>query len=348
VFTSGTTGTPRGAMFGEREIEAIARSDVPSWDDPDAWGGGGHMLASTQFAHIGFMTKLAWYLRLGTTTHLLDRWRADDVLRLVSEHRMASIGGVAPQLALLLRHPEFDSFDLSSVKTIVMGGAHSPPALVQEARRRVGAAYSIRYSSTESGGVGTGTAFDADDDEALHTIGRPRADVEVEVRDDGGAPVPTGEIGELCLRSPCMMRGYWRDPEATAEALRGGWLHTGDLAFMDDRGLIHLAGRKKEMFVRGGYNVYPVEVEAVLASHPAVADVVVVPRPDPVLGEIGVAVVVSRSPGDPPSLDELRTFGAQQLAAYKLPQALRLVAELPLTTMQKVDRRKLADLERTA
>lgn len=336
VFTSGTTGTPKGAMFGNRELSAVTSSDVG-----DRWGGGGAMLASTQFAHVGFMTKLPWYLRLGTTTYLLDRWRAHDVLQLVHDHRMTSIGGVAPQVALMLRDPDFDTFDFSAVRTIIMGGALSPPALVDEARRRFGAAYSIRYSSTESGGVGTATAFDADDAEALFTVGRPRGDVEIEIRDERDERLPDGEVGEICLRSSAMMRGYWRDPDATAVTLRGGWLHSGDLALIDERGLLRLAGRKKEMFIRGGYNVYPVEVEAVLSSHPAVREIAVVPRPDEVMGEIGVAVVVPRHPGSPPTLAELRAFGGTSLASYKLPEAVVVRHELPLTAMQKVDRRLL-------
>ncbi len=258
---------------------------------------------------------------------------------------MPSIGGVAPQLALLLREPDFDDFDLSAVKTIVMGGALSPPALVREARRRIDAAYSIRYSSTESGGIGTATAFDADEDEALFTVGRPRPGVELEIRDPDDRAVAPGEVGEICLRSPTQLRGYWRDPDATAATLRDGWVHSGDLGRIDEAGCLRLAGRAKEMFVRGGYNVYPLEVEAVLASHPEVREVAVVPRPDPVMGEIGVAVVVPRRPGEPVSLDELRRFGAQRLSSHKLPEAVRVVDALPLTPMQKVDRRALADHE---
>jgi acyl-CoA synthetase (AMP-forming)/AMP-acid ligase II len=336
IFTSGTTGTPKGAMFANAELAAITASDVG-----DKWGGGGSMLASTQFAHVGFMTKLPWYLRLGTTTYLLDRWRARDVLQLVHDHRMSSIGGVAPQVALMLREPDFDTFDFTRVKTIIMGGALSPPALVEEARTRFGAAYSIRYSSTESGGVGTATAFDADDDEAFFTVGRPRGDVAIEVRDVDDRAVAAGEVGEICLRSSSMMRGYWRDPETTADVLRGGWLHTGDLGYLDGRGCLRLAGRQKEMFIRGGYNVYPVEVEAVLASHPAVADIAVIPRAEPVMGEIGVAVIVPKRGHAAPTLEQLRAFGGERLTSYKLPEAIEIVDELPLTAMQKVDRRAL-------
>jgi len=274
--------------------------------------------------------------------HLQPKWRAGETLRLIHDFRMAAVGGVAPQVALLLRHPDFDSYDFSCVKTIVMGGAASPPALVREAKERFGAAYSIRYSSTESGGIGLGTAFDAADEEALFTIGRPRAETEVEIRDDAGAPVAPGDVGELFLRSPYMMRGYWRDDEATAATIVDGWIRTGDLARVDERGLFRLAGRKKEMFIRGGYNVYPMEVEAVLASHDGVAAVAVVPRPDPVMGELGVAVVVPADRAAPPTLDDLRAFAAERLAPYKLPEALRVVDELPLTAMQKIDRAALA------
>jgi acyl-CoA synthetase (AMP-forming)/AMP-acid ligase II len=141
------------------------------------------------------------------------------------------------------------------------------------------------------------------------------------------------------------MDGYWRDPEATAATLVGGWLRTGDLGSVDERGNLRLAGRTKEMFIRGGYNVYPAEVEGVLADHPAVAEVALVPRPDEVMGELGVAVIVPSDPARPPTLDEVRAFLEPKLARYKLPEAIRVVTELPRTPMQKIDRRALAAVE---
>ena len=140
------------------------------------------------------------------------------------------------------------------------------------------------------------------------------------------------------------MAGYWRDDEGTAATLVDGWLRTGDLGTIDDRGNLRLAGRTKEMFIRGGYNVYPAEVEAVLADHPLVREIVVVPRPDDVMGELGVAVVVPTDAANPPSLEDLRSFAEARLARYKLPEAIRVVAEIPLTPMQKVDRRALTVL----
>jgi acyl-CoA synthetase (AMP-forming)/AMP-acid ligase II len=329
VFTSGTTGEPKGAVFRNRQLAAITMFDTGG-----VWGGGGPMLASTELAHVGFMTKLPWYLRAGSRIHMLKRWRAEDALRTISEQGMASVGGIAAQVALMLRLPNFDDYDVSSVKAIIVGGGPSPAAVIDEAKRRFGAAYSVRYSSTESGGVGTLTAFDAPEDETLYTVGRPRDGIDLRIEDD-----------EILLRSPAMMSEYWRDPENTAATIIDGWLHTGDLGSIDDAGCVRLIGRRKEMFIRGGYNVYPLEVEAVLGNHPAVAHVAVVPRPDDVMGEIGVAVVVPQRNSPAPTLEELRAFAADKLAAYKLPEALRVMDELPMNGQQKVDRRRLTSEE---
>lgn len=342
VFTSGTTGQPKGAVFRERQMAAVTRIDVAdAWGDPDT--SPTPMLASTQFAHVGFMTKLPWYLRLGTTTHVLSRWRAADTLACVAEHRIATLGAVAPQVALLLRE-DLDAYDLSSLQALIVGAAPSPLALVRQARARLAPGYSIRYSSTESGGCGTGTAFDADDEQQA-TVGTPRGGIEVTVRDDAGTVLTDGEMGEVWLRSPTVMAEYWRDPDATAAALVDGWLRTGDLGAIDARGNLRLAGRQKEMYIRGGYNVHPMEVEAALADHPGVAEVAVVPRPDDVMGEVGVAVIVPTDPGQPPTLEDLRAHLAPRLARYKLPEAMRVVDALPLTAMQKLDRRALAAQE---
>jgi acyl-CoA synthetase (AMP-forming)/AMP-acid ligase II len=334
-FTSGSTGIPKGAWYEEHQLQTI--SDL---DTGGAWGNGGPMIASTAFAHVGFMTKMPWMIASGATMYLQDRWRAATTLRLIHDFKMRSVSAVAPQIALMLQQSNFADFDFSAVAAIVAGGAASPPALVREARERFGAPYSIRYSSTESGGIGLGTALDADDEEALHTIGRPRPGAEAEVRGPDLEVLGAGEVGELWLRTATAMSGYWNDPQETAETLVDGWLRTGDLAMVDEGGLFRLAGRVKEMFIRGGYNVYPMEVESVLTDVPNVREIAIVPRPDPIMGEIGVAVVVAN--GDPPDLAALRSHAEEHLAHYKLPEAIRIVERLPRNSSQKIDRRALA------
>ena len=334
-FTSGTTGAPKAAWFANRQLRAVSEIDAGG-----GWGAG-HGISSTQFAHVAFMTKLPWMLACGRTTHLLERWSAGAVLDLTARHRMTSVIGVAPQIALMVRHPSASTLDFSAVRAVVAGGGPSSPELVRSARERFGAPYSIRYSSTESGGVGLGTALEADDDEACYSVGRPRPGVQAEIRGADGQPFDAGETGELWLKSSAVMSGYWGDPESSAEALVDGWLRTGDLATVDPNGVHRLVGRLSELFIRGGYNVHPAEVEGVLAGHPEVQEVAVVPRSDPVMGEIGVAVVVPRHGAGLPTLEDLRSFGSGALARHKLPEALKLVDELPRNATGKIDRRRL-------
>jgi acyl-CoA synthetase (AMP-forming)/AMP-acid ligase II len=341
VFTSGTTGTPKGALFCNRQLSAIAAIDVG-----DRWDGGGTSLAGTSLAHLGFVTKFAGNIRLGATTHMVTRWRADDALRFTAAHRLSSVAGIPTQVALMLRVPDFDAHDLSSVRAVVMGGGPATPALVREAGARFGAPVAVRYSCTEAA-IGVGTSFTDPPEDAEETVGRPLAGVELAVLDpdDDARSLPPGEVGAVCLRSAAVMSGYWGDDTATKAAFTDdGFVRTGDLGWVDDRGRLHLAGRTKEMYVRGGYNVFPLEVEAVLSSHAQVAAVAVVPVADAVMGEKGVAVVVPVDTTDPPTLDDLRAFAAPHLATHKLPEAIRVVDELPLTAMEKLDRRRLAEM----
>jgi acyl-CoA synthetase (AMP-forming)/AMP-acid ligase II len=345
VFTSGTTGTPKGALFTSRQIAAITQMDTGG-----SWGHGGPQIVSTGLPHIGFMTKLAGYFQSGATLHVLERWRAKDVLEIVNRERVPIIGGVAAQVALLLAVPEFDTYDFSCVQGLIVGAGPSQAALIRESKARFGCGYSVRYSSTESGGLGTMTAFDAPEEETLHTVGRPRPGTDLEIRDpDTGKVLGPNEVGQICLRSPAIMAGYWNDPENTAVAIDSeGFLRTGDLGLIGADGCLRVTGRIGEMFIRGGYNVFPLEVEAVLLHHPAIANVAVVPRPDATMGEIGVAVIVPRAGHEPPSLEELRTFARESLAAYKVPEAIRVVDELPLTGMDKLDRTALRAYEKDA
>ena len=337
VFTSGTTGIPKGAVFCGRQFAFITEVDTGH-----RWGPGGTGLSATALAHLGPTTKLAGNLHRGGTTYLVDRWRAGDALALTARHRMTAVAGIPTQIALMLRHPDFEATDLSSVQAVILGGGPASPSLVRESRERFAAPVATRYACTEAG-IGLGTLFTDDPVDAEVSVGRPHHWVDLSLRDPtSGREVAPGDVGEVCLRSPAQMDGYWRDPVATAAAVTpDGFVRTGDLGRLDEEGRLRLVGRAREMYVRGGYNVYPMEVEGVLADDPAVAQVAVVARPDDVMGEVGVAFVVPSDPDRPPDVAALRARAEEQLAAHKLPEEVRLVGSLPLTPMEKVDRAEL-------
>lgn len=341
VFTSGTTGTPKGAVFAERQLDAVRAVDVGA-----QWGAGGATLLGTSLAHLGFMTKLPGALQSGRTTHLLRSWQAATALRATAELRLSTLSGVPTQLALVLAEPELDRVDLSALRRVLVGGGPASPPLVRAARERLGVPVVTRYSCTEAG-VGCGTHPGDPPEDAETTVGRPQPGVELAVRDADGADRGVGQVGEVLLRSAAVMSGYWRDPAATAAVMSpDGFVRTGDLGYVDDLGRLHLVGRTAERYVRGGYNVSPVAVEAVLAGHPGVAQVAVVAAPDDVMGEVGVAVVVPRPAA--PTLEDLRAFAATALARHELPEGLLLVDALPLTAGDKLDRAALAHQVRAA
>ena len=336
IYTSGTTGCPKGALYTNRQLAFITHTDVG-----DAWGGGTCGMSGTSFAHLGFMTKLAGNMKRGSTTFILGKWRAEQALQLVERERLAVVAGVPTQLALMLRHADFDRINVESVNYLIVGGGPITPGLAEEARQRFGAALATRYSCTEAG-IGLGTAFDDPHEDAVLSVGRPLPSVALAVLDADDQPVAQGDVGAVCLRSPAVMSAYWRDPEGTQAAFTAdGHVRTGDLGWVDDLGRLRLVGRSKEMYVRGGYNVYPVEVEAVCSDHPLVAAIAVVPRADDVMGEVGVAVVVARAGSRAPTLEELREFASERLAKYKLPGELVVVDALPLTPGDKIDRKAL-------
>jgi acyl-CoA synthetase (AMP-forming)/AMP-acid ligase II len=345
VWTSGTTGAPKGAVY-DHERQAVISRNINAMTAP-----GERRLVVLPFPHVGYMTRM-WDEFANASTIVIggDPWSAEETLRLVRDERVTMMTGVPTQWTLLLQHPDVARTDFSRVRVAGIGGAPTSPELVRRMRETLHCAVRTRYTSTEAG-VTTGTV-DGDTDEVVATtVGRAREDVELRIvtagaRGEDGA-LPPGEVGEVVCRSPAMMIGYWRDPELTAEVVdAGGWLHTGDLGFLDTDDYLHLVGRLKEMYLRGGYNVYPAEVEGVLADHPAVGRAAVVGVPDPVLGEVGVAFVVPAPGAEPSALtrDGLRAWCRDRLADYKAPDRVVVVDSLPLNPTHKVDKQALARL----
>ncbi len=346
VWTSGTTGAPKGAVYDHTRMAAISKN-MGQLTEP-----GDRRLVVLPFAHVGYMTRMWDELANGTTIVLAgEPWSATETLRLIREESITMGTGVPTQWELVLAHPDLARTDFSRLRVCGIGGAAISPDLVRRMRETLGCPVLSRYTSTEAG-VTTSTTIGDPDEIVATTVGRAAPEVELRVVSPAtGAVLTPGEpptensgeqVGEIVCRSPAMMRGYWRDPELTDTVIdRDGWLHTGDLATIDADGIVRIVGRLKEMYIRGGYNVYPTEVEAVLSGHPAVAQVAVVGLPDPVLGEVGGVFAVAADPAGPPELADLREWCRARIADYKAPDRLVVLDALPVTPMHKVDKAAL-------
>ncbi len=354
VWTSGTTGMPKGAVFDHDNLAAVAAgTDVLS--EP-----GDRRLSPLPFAHVGSMTRTWDEIANGVTTVITPTpWRASDAIAIIEAERITVGQGVPTQWALMLADDSLVGADCSSLRIVGTGASVMPADQVAALRRRFGVPVVVRYTSTEAS-LGTGTVPGDADEVVATTVGRPVPGVSLSLVDEGGEAVPAGAIGRVRLRSEAVMRGYWGGPpvgpgaegvvydrSATDAVLgRDGWLTTGDFGRIGDDGCLRLVGRANELYIRGGYNVYPAEVEPVLGRHPEVGRVVVVGTPDPVLGEIGTAFVVPVAGSAPDRgrlLGGLRSLVVTSLADYKAPDRLVIVEDLPVTSMMKVDRRALVE-----
>jgi acyl-CoA synthetase (AMP-forming)/AMP-acid ligase II len=343
VWTSGTTGAPKGAVYDHARMAAISAS-MGQLTEP-----GDRRLVVLPFAHVGYMTRMWDELANGTTIVLAgEPWSATETLRLIREEHVTMGTGVPTQWELVLAHPDLARTDFSELRVCGIGGAAISPDLVRRMRETLGCPVLSRYTSTEAG-VTTSTVVGDPDEIVATTVGRAVQHVELRIVDPkDGTDVGRDAVGEIVCRSAAMMAGYWRDPELTATVIDGdGWLHTGDLGTLDADGNVRIVGRLKEMYIRGGYNVYPAEVEATLSVHPGIAQVAVSGLPDPVLGEVGAAFVVPADPSQPPDLDAVREWCRARIADYKAPDRLVVVDELPVTPMHKVDKAALRTIYET-
>ncbi len=341
IWTSGTTGLPKGAWFDHRNLAAaVASAGVMSRPFD-------RRLVATPFAHAGYMAKIVDQLAWGTTMVISPvPWSAAGMAGILHDERITVAGAVPTQWAKLLELPDAER-TVRAVATLRLGLAATAPAapeLVERVVTRLGVPLVVRYAMTESPSI-CGTEPDDPPDVQFRTVGRPQAGIRIALRDDAGCDVATGEVGRVWVRGDTVMRGYWNDPEQTAAVLRGdGWLVSGDFGSLDADGNLRLRGRASDLYIRGGYNVYPLEVENVLAEHPRVRRAAVVGAPAPVIGEIGVAFVEPTDPASPPALAELRAWVRGRLADYKAPDRLEGVEALPLTSMLKVDTAALRTL----
>ena len=331
-YTSGTTGHPKGAILTHRNVTtnvmsgaiALARrylrkGQQPPQPDPNSQRT--TLLVVPLFHVTGLCSNLGPLMTAGGKLVLMYRWDASKALGLIERERVNQTGGVPTIAWQLIEHPDRPKYDLSSLDTVSYGGAPSAPELVRLIRQAFpNAAPGNAWGMTETSATFTSHSGE-DYEHRPWSCGVANPTGELKVIDADGRALPSGQVGELCAKGPQVVRGYWNKPGATAEAFHDGWVRTGDLASIDEEGFVTISDRAKDMLIRGGENIYCIEVENVLYEHPAVIDAALIGRPHRTLGEEPVAVV-ALAPGASASEDELRDFVRGRLAAFKVPVAV--------------------------
>ena len=336
-FTSGTTGSPKGATLTHRNIVnngyfvgqsiGLAASD--------------RVCIPVPLYHCFGMVlgNLACIAHGAAMVYPAPTFDPLSTLESVAAERCTALYGVPTMFIAELDHPEFDRFDLTSLRTGIMAGAPCPIEVMKRVNDRMHMReVTIAYGMTETSPVATQTGRNDPLDKRVETVGQAHPHVEIKVVDLDGRTVPRGQTGEFCTRGYSVMRGYWNDAKRTSEAIDvEGWMHTGDLAAMDQDGYVSIVGRLKDMIIRGGENVYPREVEEYLYRHPKVQDVQVFGVPDPRYGEEVCAWICLRA-GEQATDDEIRAFCRDRIAHYKVPRYVRFVSEFPTTITGKVQK----------
>lgn len=338
LFTGGTTGLPKGAQISYRMIawntlntiiHELARGDVT--------------ITHTPMFHTGALfVYTVPLLTLGGTVIIMRKWTADDMISLIEREKVTLLFCVPTQYQMMMQSPKFAAANLSSLRFLTSGGAALPVPIIREYRDKHGVVFKQGFGMTEFGpGIfSMGPEFA---ETKAGSIGKPNYFIDVRIVDENNRPVPVGEVGELVLKGPSACSGYFDDLDATKKSIDSeGYFHTGDLARVDADGFYFIADRKKDMFISGGENVYPAEIESVLHEHPAVASAAVIGIPDEKWGEVGRAIVVKKA-GVQVSEDELLVFCRDRMAKYKAPKSVVFVDVMPLTAagkISKIDLRK--------
>jgi long-chain acyl-CoA synthetase len=336
LYTSGTTGTPKGAELTHdnllSNVETILESLIEIHPDDVVLG------ALPFFHSFGQTCGLNSCMKAGGTLTLLPRFEPDKALEIIQRDKVTVFEGVPTMYVAMLNSDSADDADTSCLRLCVSGGSAMPGEVLRAFEEKFGCKILEGYGLSETSPV---ASFNHPDRERkVGSIGTPVAGVEMRVVDDDGGDVDEGDVGEIVIRGPNVMKGYWRKDDATAEAIKDGWFHTGDMAKVDEDGYFFIVDRKKELIIRGGYNVYPREVEEALYEHPAVQEAAVVGVPDDKMGEeVGAAVVLKQ--GEDVSVDELRDFVKGEVASYKYPRKIWIVDELPKGPTGKILKREV-------
>lgn len=336
LYTSGTTGRPKGAMIPHRQVLWNCINTVVSWGLTE------HDVSPvfTPMFHAGglfaFLTPI---LYVGGRIVLGKQFDEVETLRTILAEKCTVILGVPTLFQMWLNSPAFAEADFSHVHFFISGGAPCPPSLMNAWREAKGVIFRQGYGLTEVG-PNCFSMTDAESVPKTGAVGKPIFHSQMRLVDENGQDVPVGQTGELLIKGPHVCTGYWRNPDATAKALRDGWFYTGDMARQDEDGFFTIAGRFKDMIISGGENVYAAEVEAIFVEHPAVSEAALIGEPDEKWGEVGVMAVV-RAKGQAVEGDELRQFCRTRLASYKVPKRVVFVDALPYSPYGKVIKTEL-------
>ncbi len=344
LYSSGTTGHPKGVQLSH--LSCYELWPILSSDETKAygrWTAADVNLICMPLYHVGGLNNALAGLYVGARTVIMAEAVPAEILRLIPRYRVTKSFMVPALINFLLQTPGCSETDFSSIDEIWYGAAPIPAELLRQAIQVIGNKFGQAYGMTESNGGGVYMSPDEHDlskPERLRACGRAAPGYELRVVDEAGNDVPTGEVGEIIMRSATMMSGYWNLPEATASTLKDGWLHTGDAGYFDDEQFLYIYDRVKDMVISGGENIYPAEVESALFGHPAIADVAIIGVPDERWGEAIKAVIVKKA-GAEVTEAEVIAYARERIAHYKCPKSVDFIAELPRNPTGKILKREL-------
>lgn len=343
MYTSGTTGKPKGVMLAHRSFVAVLESLRSVGDRWIGWSKRDVSLMAIPSFHIGGMWWAMTGFNAGATNVVVPAFSGWFALQAIAEHRVTRACMVPAMIQVCLSEPEVDSTDFSSMRTIVYGGSPIPRPNLEHAMRTFGCGFAQIYGLTETGN--TAVCLRPEDharEELLEAAGKPYPGVHIKIVNEAGESMPVGTVGEVCIKSPANMLGYWRRPEATEATLREGYVHTGDAGFLDEEGYVHVCDRVKDMICSAGENLYPAEIESVLCGHAAVMEAAVIGIPDERWGEQAIALVVLRAGADV-AAGEILAHVRSELADFKVPRRIEFVASLPRTPSGKIQKHILRE-----